>query len=294
MSELKESELVLNSDGSIFHLHLLPEQIADTIILVGDPGRVQALADQMTSVEYDVQNREFRTVTGNYKNYPLSVVSTGIGTDNIDIVLNELDALVNIDLKTRRFLPQKKQLRFIRLGTSGSIQSNIDPGSWIVSSSSVGLDGLLYHYASHKDIRNLPLESALIKHLGDQGLKNHPYIVDADQEMLDWLTHPSIVQGITVSSNGFYGPQNRQLRVKIASANMNRLLQNFSYKGKHITNFEMESSAIYGLGKLMGHQCVTLCLVLANRQTGNFLTNYSKNMQELIAYTLEKINAGMK
>lgn len=290
MMHYSDSELVLNADGSIFHLHLRPEHLANKVILVGDPERVNTVAGNFNSVDFEVQNREFRTITGRYKGTPLSVISTGIGTDNIDIVLNELDALVNIDLLRREPAKEPKSLDIIRIGTTGTLQTDILPGSHILSKRSIGFDGLIYHYARHESVRNIEFENALLDQVHFEDIKNRPYMVDASPDLFEILVDKTVIEGITISTHGFYGPQNRQLRLEIASPEMNRDLEKFTYKREKITNFEMESSAIYALGKLQGHRVATICLVLANRQTGQFITDYKSRMDELIRYVLEKIN----
>jgi uridine phosphorylase len=289
MDNIQSSELILNDDGSIFHLHLKPEDVADTIILVGDPSRVNLIATYFDTIEKEVSNREFRTITGYYNHTRLSVISTGIGTDNIDIVINELDALVNINLKKK--VPKKKikNLNFIRIGTSGSMQANIPIDSFVISTKSIGFDGILNFYKNRNNVSDLDFEKAFTTYTSWNELLAKPYIVNSSSELIDKLDSDKIIKGITISANGFYGPQGRVLRLPLADPELNNKITSFNYKGQKITNYEMESSAIAGLSQLMGHNAVTICAIIANRATGEASPDYHKTIKELIEYTLNKI-----
>lgn len=283
---IKESELILNSDGSIFHLHLFPEQIADTVILVGDPGRVQMIAGLFDSIELAVSNREFTTLTGRYGGHRLSVVSTGIGTDNIDIVLNELDALVNIDLVKREIKSERRSLRIIRIGTSGGLQYDTPVNSWLVSRKSIGFDGMLVFYANRESFCDMAFEGAFREALKWPDTFPTPYVVDASEELLNIFSQAPFIQGVNISSPGFYGPQGRELRLKTADPLLNEKLSQFEYEGMKITNYEMESSAIYGLSRMLGHRALTICLLIANRMTSGANESYHSEMEKLVRAVL--------
>lgn len=289
MDNIQSSELILNDDGSIFHLHLKPEDIADTIILVGDPSRVNLIATYFDTIETEVSNREFRTITGYYNNTRLSVISTGIGTDNIDIVVNELDALVNINLK--RKIPKKeiRSLNLIRIGTSGSIQADIPIDSFVMSTKSIGFDGVLNFYKNRNNVSDTDFEKAFTNHTKWNSLLAKPYIVDASKELIQKLDSEKVIKGVTISANGFYGPQGRVLRLPIADPDLNKNITSFNYQGQRITNYEMESSAIAGLSQLLGHNAITICAIIANRITGKASPDYHKTIKSLIEYTLNKI-----
>jgi uridine phosphorylase len=286
---IKPSELIINPDGSIFHLHLKPENIADTILLVGDPGRVEMIASYFDNIECSIQNREFKTITGWYMGRHLSVVATGIGTDNIDIVVNELDALVNIDLKTRELKSDITSLNLIRIGTSGSLQSNIPVNSFVLSKRSIGFDGLLNFYAGRNIIADLKFEEAFMAHMQWDHLLANPYVVDCSEELFAEISSDRTVVGVNISAPGFYGPQGRVLRLPLADDQLNEKIESFDYNGEEITNFEMESSAIYGLSKLMGHEALTICLIIANRVTREANENYHPQMKALVEYVLGKL-----
>jgi uridine phosphorylase len=289
MTYFAESELILNADGSIFHLHLFPHQIADTILLVGDPGRVDTISTRLTHIECLVSNREFVTVTGRYKGKRLSVVSTGIGADNIDIVVNELDALANIDLSTRTEKMVKKSLQLIRIGTCGGLQPELAPGSFLVSEKSIGLDSVLFYYANRDQICDLELEKAFLEHLQWPINSARPYAVTADAALVQQIAGNDMKRGITITANGFYGPQGRALRIPLARPEFNGLLETFEFKNLRITNYEMESSAVAGLGALLGHQAMTVCLVIANRLVKNVHVDYKKSMEMLIDTVLKRL-----
>jgi len=289
MKHFPPSELILNNDGSIFHLHLHPEQIADTIILVGDPDRVQLVASYFDSQEFVIQNREFRTITGYYKNKRISVISTGIGTDNIDIVVNELDALANIDLINRCEKQEFKQLTFIRIGTSGAMQPDIPLGSSLISVKSIGFDGMLNFYAGRDSVSDLEFEKAMKSYLSWNKQLASPYVVDADNELVERIGKDDMLHGVTISANGFYGPQGRVLRLDLADMTLNDKIESFRYENLKITNYEMEGSAIAGLSKLMGHKAMTVCCIIANRRIESANTNYKPYIEKLIKTVLDRI-----
>ena len=262
-----ESELIINPDGSIFHLHVKPEQLADKIILVGDPGRVALVASHFDTIECEVESREFKTITGTYKDKRITVVSTGIGCDNIDIVMNELDALANIDFKSRYEKDKLRQLQLVRIGTCGGLQPYTPVGTYICSAISVGFDGLLEGNVCSA----------------------HPYVINADKELIDRIAQNDMIRGVTIAAGGFFGPQGRELRIPLADPKQNEKIEQFEYEGYHITNFEMESSALAGLARLMGHKAMTVCMVIANRLIKEANTGYKNSIDELIKKVLERI-----
>ncbi|WP_108868349.1 nucleoside phosphorylase [Aquimarina aquimarini] len=286
---IAESELILNKDGSIYHLNLKPEHLAQTVITVGDPDRVGQVSQYFDTIEYKIRKREFHTQTGTYKGRRITVISTGIGTDNIDIVFNELDALVNIDFKSRTIKDTHTSLHIIRIGTSGSIQSNIPIDSFVVSEIAVGFDSLLHFYNSHK-VQLPEITQALTKHIEWDQHKSTPYTVSYDQELGEHMCNDkSIQKGFTITNVGFYGPQGRILRLPLQDDSLNKKLASFEYKGKKITNLEMETAGIYGMAKLLGHKAVSMNAILANRATGEFSADPKKTIEKLITYTLNKI-----
>lgn len=287
----EESELIINKDGSVFHLHVRPEQLADKVILVGDPGRVALVASHFEEKEMEVESREFRTVTGTYKGKRITVISTGIGCDNIDIVMNEVDALANIDFQTRTEKQQLRSLEIVRIGTCGGLQLNTPEGTFICSKYSVGFDGLLNFYEGRNAVCDLKMERALISHLGWTGnmCQPYPYVIKADENLVERIARNDMVRGITVACGGFFGPQGRQLRVPLADPHQNEKIESFEYDGMHITNFEMESSALAGLAKLMGHRATTTCMVIANRRAGKANTGYKNIIDDLITLVLDRI-----
>lgn len=289
MKHFPPSELIINSDGSIFHLHLKPEQLADNVILVGDPGRVELIAAYFDSRECSVSSREFNTITGTYKGKRISVVSTGIGTDNIDIVMNELDALSNIDFETRTEKPDFRQLTIIRIGTSGGMQPDIPLGCFLISEKSIGFDGMLNFYAGRDSVSDLPFEEAMKMHLNWNKQLAAPYIVDADVELVNRIGRDDMLRGVTISANGFYGPQGRVLRVDLADMQLNDKIESLRYKNYKITNYEMEGSAIAGLSKLMGHKAMTVCCIIANRRVEAANTDYKPYIDKLVTTVLERI-----
>lgn len=289
MKRFAESELIINADGSVFHLHLLPEHLADKVILVGDPGRVALVASHFSDIECEVSNREFKTVTGSYQDKRITVVSTGIGCDNIDIVLNELDALANIDFTTREEKSPLRKLTVVRIGTCGGLQPYTPTGTFIASEKSIGFDGLLNFYAGRNDVCDLEFEEHFKKHMDWNPQLCDPYVIDADKELLDRIAGNDMVRGVTIACGGFFGPQGRELRVPLADPNQNQKIENFEHNGYRITNFEMESSAVAGLAKLMGHKALTCCMVIANRLAGKANTGYKNNIDTLIKTVLDRI-----
>ncbi len=285
------SELIINDDGSVFHLHVKPEQLADKVILVGDPGRVPVVASHFDSRECEVESREFRTITGTYKGKRLTVVSTGIGCDNIDIVMNEIDALANIDFATRKEKPVPHSLELVRIGTCGGLQPYTPVGTFICSEKSVGFDGVLNFYAGREAVCDLAFERAFLKHMGWKGSQcaPAPYVIDADKELADRIAGHEMVRGVTIAACGFFGPQGRRLRLPLADPDQNEKIQQFEYEGRRVTNFEMESSALAGLSRLMGHRAVTVCMVIANRWAKEMDTNYKNSIDTLIQTVLNRI-----
>ena len=286
---IKESELILNPDGSIYHLNLRPEQVADTIILVGDPNRVPRVSAYFDTIEFSTQKREFCTHTGTYKGKRLTTLSTGIGPDNIDIVLNELDALFNIDLHTRKPKEQLTSLNIVRFGTSGSLQADIPVDSFVLSSHGLGMDNMLHAYKDAPNVREIAMEEAFMAHTQWNTDKGRPYIVGCGETLKQRLLTDKVFEGITGTAPGFYGPQGRMLRLPVQDPTLNDKLHSFNYKGYRMTNLEMETSAIYGLSKLLGHQAVSLNAIIANRAAGTFTKDTKKVVENLIVYGLEQL-----
>lgn len=289
MKYFAESELIINPDGSIFHLHVKPEQLADKIILVGDPGRVALVASHFETKECEVESREFKTITGTYKGKRITVQSTGIGCDNIDIVVNEMDALVNIDFKTRHEKETFKQLTFVRIGTCGGLQPYTPVGTFVASVKSIGFDGLLNFYAGRNNVCDLELEEAFKKHMNWSPLLSAPYVIDGDKELIDRIAGEDMVRGITIACGGFFAPQGRELRIPLADPHQNEKVESFVYDDLRITNFEMESSALAGLSALMGHKAMTCCMVIANRVAKEANANYKNSIDNLIIEVLDRI-----
>jgi uridine phosphorylase len=277
----KKTELITNKDGSIFHLNLLPGDISDKIIIVGDPGRVDMLASLMQEVRVRKENREFKTVTGYFENTELTVISSGIGTDNIDILINELDALVNIDLKTGVCREEPVSLTFVRLGTSGGLRSDIPAGSCVLAETAIGFDGLLHFYEGYDWILDTSLADYLVEYIEWPDTLSYPYAVNASKELIELFSNEGFIKGITISAPGFYAPQGRRLRLETFDNEINQKLSEFSFRGRTISNYEMESSAIYGLSALLGHKALTVCLVIGNRVTGEFVQDYKPLMSDL-------------
>ena len=289
MKYFAESELIINPDGSIFHLHVKPEQLADKIILVGDPGRVALVASHFETKECEVESREFKTITGTYKGKHITVQSTCIVCDNIDIVVNEMDALANIDFKTRHEKETFKQLTFVRIGTCGGLQPYTPVGTFVASVKSIGFDGLLNFYAGRNDVCDLELEEAFKKHMNWSPLLSAPYVIDGDKELVDRIAGEDMVRGITIACGGFFGPQGRELRIPLADPHQNEKVESFVYDDLRITNFEMESSALAGLSALMGHKAMTCCMVIANRVAKEANANYKNSIDNLIIEVLDRI-----
>lgn len=277
----KKTELITNKDGSIFHLNLLPEDIAHKIVIVGDPGRVDMLASLMQDIRVRKQNREFHTVTGSYENTEITVISSGIGPDNIDILVNELDALANIDLNTGISKPEPVSLTFVRIGTSGGLRKDVPAGSCILTETAIGFDGLLHFYEGYDWLLDTGLSDTLVEYLEWPDTLSYPYAVNADKELMELFEVLNFKKGITISAPGFYAPQGRRLRLETFDNDINNKLAEFSYRGRTICNYEMESSAIYGLSGLLGHKAITMCLVIGNRVTGEFVQDYKPLMSEL-------------
>lgn len=285
---LEESELVINQDGSIFHLHILPNQLADTVLLVGDQGRVEQISKHFDSIIHKTANREFVAHTGIYKGKEITALSTGIGADNIDIVINELDALVNIDLNTRCIKKEKKSLNLIRIGTCGALQPDIPVDSFLVSEFGLGFDGIAGFYNRLSTEEELDFEKAFFSQVNWGVSTVKPYISSGNKELIN-LLKPEANSGITVTGNGFYGPQGRVLRIKTAQENLNEQLSQFEFNGVKIMNFEMETSALYALGTMLGHKTATICAVIANRHLKEYSKDYKKTVDKMIEYVLEKL-----
>lgn len=286
---IAESELIINDDGSVFHLHLRPEELADNVILVGDPGRVDMIGEYLTDKEFRHSSREFVSITGKYNGKRITVLSTGIGCDNIDIVMNELDALANIDFATREPKAEKKSLNILRIGTSGAIQPDIPLGSFVFSHISVGCDGLLNWYADRDKIAMPGIEDAFMEHAGWNKYLPHPYFVKASDKIINKFADCTI-EGMTISASGFYGPQGRVLRLPLAIPDMVEKFESFNYEGKRITNFEMEGSAIAGIAGHLGHHAGTVCCIIANRHIGSSNPDYKPQVRKLVELSLQKMS----
>lgn len=283
------SELIINADGSCFHLHLRPEQLADRIILVGDPARVNTVANHFDTKECEVQSREFHTITGTYKGKRITCQSHGIGCDNIDIVANELDTLANIDYITRMEKESHRTLTMVRIGTCGGLQPYTPTGTFVASVKSIGFDGLLNYYAGRNQVCDLQLEEAFKQHMQWDPIKGAPYVSVADRELIEQIAGDDMVRGYTISCGGFYGPQGRELRAPIADPQQNEKIESFEYDGMHVCNFEMESSALAGLASLLGHRAMTCCMVIANRYAKEMNTEYKNTIDTLITKVLDRI-----
>ena len=288
MRTIPASELIINNDGSIFHLHVRPDQIATTILLCGDPKRVDLIASHFDTIECDISSREFHTITGTYRGKRLSCVSHGIGCDNIDIVVTELDALVNIDFATRQEKAEHTTLTLVRIGTSGGLQECSPVGSYVVAAKSMGFDGLLNYYEVPDGIFDLDIETAFCNHVGWNRRLPAPYVVSADPELVNRIGH-DMVKGITIAAPGFYGPQGRYVRARPADMELNSKIQSFRYNEWQITNFEMESSALAGMSALLGHKAMTVCAIIAGRVSHNMNTEYKGSIEGLIKIVLDRI-----
>ena len=284
-----ESELIINNDGSCFHLHLRPEQLADRVILVGDPGRVETVAAHFDSRECEVSSREFHTITGTYQGKRITVQSTGIGCDNIDIVMNELDTLANVDYPTRTEKDEHRTLTIVRIGTCGGLQPFTHTGSFIASVKSIGIDGLLNYYADRNKVCDLQMETAFRQHMLWNPILGNPYVAIADKNLIDQIAKDDMIRGYTVACGGFYGPQGRILRADVADPDQNNKVESFEYDGMKICNYEMESSALAGLASILGHRAMTCCMVIANRYTTEMNTEYKNSIDTLIQKVLDRI-----
>ncbi len=284
-----ESELIINSDGSVFHLHVKPGQLSDTIVMVGDPGRVKMVSGFFSKIEFTAENREFVSCTGTYRGKRISAVSTGIGPDNVDIVLNELDALVNVDFKKREPRETLRSLTLVRIGTSGGLQPDIPVNSWVVSRKSVGFDGMLTYYGKRERVCDMAFEKAFREFTSWPADFPTPYVVDASPRLVEMFSHEPFIQGVNISAPGFYGPQGRVIRLPLAYPGLNEKLGEFRFGDLKIVNYEMESSAIYGLSSMLGHDSLTLCLLIANRTERSINKEYPVRMQELVQVTLDTL-----
>lgn len=288
MRIIPSSEFIINEDGSAFHLHIKPEQLADKIVVMGDPDRVTLTSTFLDSIECDIQSREFHTITGMYKGKRISIISHGIGTDNIDIVLTELDALANIDFDTRTVKEKFKQLTIVRVGTSGGMQPHCPVGSYVVSEKSIGFDGLLHYYAGSREVCDIEFEDAFQKHVNWSPYHCSPYVVNADEELVDRVGF-DMIKGATISAIGFYGPQGRHVRLPLSDPDLNAKIESFRHNEMSITNYEMEGSAIAGLSRMMGHKAMTVCTIIANRVALDSDSNYKGSIEELLKTVLDRI-----
>jgi len=285
----KKTELITNSNGSIFHLNLLPEDISNKIIIVGDPGRVEMLSSLLSDIRVRKENREFRTVTGSFEGNELTVISSGIGTDNIDILINELDALANINLATGEIKEDPVSLTFVRLGTSGGLRSDVPAGSFVLAETAIGFDGLIHFYEGYDWLLDNILTSVLAEYLEWPDTLSFPYAVNANKELIEMFRNENFIKGITISAPGFYAPQGRRLRLETFDNEINNKLAEFSFRGRTISNYEMESSAIYGLSGLLGHKALTICVVIGNRVTGEFINDYKPYVMDLASRVMRII-----
>lgn len=286
---ISPDQLMVNPDGTIFHLHLHPEQLTDRIVLVGDPGRVPMVASHFDTRTFEVCAREFHTIGGTYQGRPIMCLSHGIGPDNIDIVVNELDALANIDLHSRTVLPSHRTLHMVRIGTSGALQPDIPVGSAVIAQKAIGFDGVLNYYRDRDAVADLDMERALCRHTDWNPLWAKPYVVDADPELVSRIGGDQMILGNTISAVGFYGPQGRELRLPLANPDLNRRLEEFQYQGRRITNYEMESAPLQGLSRLLGHKAMTVCSIIANRMNHRATPNYRTAMEDLIATVIDRL-----
>lgn len=283
------SEFIINPDGSAFHIHLRPDQLTDRIIMCGDPGRVDIIASHFDTKTFEVSSREFHTIGGTYKGKPIMAISHGIGPDNIDIVITELDALANVDFETREVKPEHRQLTMVRIGTSGALQPELSIGTPVIAEKSIGFDGVLNYYAGRNEVADLDFEKAFMAHTQWNPLWATPYVVDADPSLVAQIGQDDMVRGNTISAVGFYGPQGRYVRLPLANPGLNALIEEFDFNGRKVTNYEMESAPLQGLGKLMGHRCMTVCSIIANRFTNDANPNYKGGISDLITTVLDRI-----
>lgn len=283
------SEMIINADGSVFHLHLRPEQLTDRIILVGDPGRVDMVASFFDEKTFEVSSREFHTIGGIFKGKPIMCLSHGIGPDNMDIVINELDALANIDFSTREIKEEHRVLTMVRIGTSGALQPELKVGTPVIAEKAIGFDGVINFYAQRNQVSDLDFEHAFCEHVGWNQLWAKPYVVDADAALVECIGGNDMVKGNTISAVGFYGPQGRELRLPLANPDLNSLIESFRYNGRKVTNYEMESAPLQGLARMLGHKAMTVCSIIANRMNHDATPNYKTAMRDLVATVLERI-----
>ncbi|MDE6294545.1 MAG: nucleoside phosphorylase [Muribaculaceae bacterium] len=283
------SELIINGDGSVFHIHLRPDQLRDKIILVGDPGRVDMVASYFDSIDYDVQSREFHAIAGTYKGKPLMCISHGIGPDNIEIVVTELDALANVDFETRKVRSEHRTLEMVRVGTSGSLQEEIHIGDYVMASKGTGFDGILNFYADRDKVCDLDFEKAFVEHTGWLPTWAAPYTVNANEELLERIGRGEMIYGYTMAAVGFYAPQGRMVRLPLADPHLNEKIESFRYNGKPVTNYEMESACLQGLAALLGHKAMTVCCIIAERRETKANTDYKPSVAKLIETVLERI-----
>ncbi|MDE5870019.1 MAG: nucleoside phosphorylase [Muribaculaceae bacterium] len=282
------SELIINDDGSAFHIHLKPEQLRDKIIFVGDPGRVDMVASYFDSIDYKVSSREFHAIGGTYKGKPLMVISHGIGSDNIEIVMTELDALANIDFKTRTVKPEHRTLEIVRVGTSGSLQDDLHIGDFVIAEKGTGTDGILNFYADRNRVCDLEFEKEFCIHTDWDSTWAAPYTVDADPELVERIGRDDMTRGYTISAVGFYAPQGRMVRLKLADPDLNAKIESFRYMGRPVTNFEMESGCLQGMAKMLGHKAMTVCCIIAERRANNANTDYKPEVRKLIETVLDR------
>lgn len=283
------SELIINDDGSAFHIHLRPDQLRDKIILVGDPGRVTMVGEYFDTIDYDIQSREFHAIGGTYKGKPLMCISHGIGSDNIEIVLTELDALANIDFNTRQIKDQHRTLEMIRVGTSGSLQEDIHIGDYVIANRGIGTEGIINYYQDRDNICDIDFENKLAEHTGWLKTWAYPYAVEANQELVDRIGRDDMLRGNTIAAVGFYAPQGRMVRLNLAKPDLNEKIESFNYNGERITNFEMESGCLQGMAKMLGHKAMTVCCIIAERRLNNANTDYKPHVRKLIETVLERI-----
>lgn len=283
------SELIINEDGSVFHIHLRPEQVYDNIIFVGDPGRVTMVASYFDSIDYEVSSREFHTIGGTYKGKKIMVISHGIGPDNIEIVMTELDALVNVDFKTRKVKDEHRTLNIVRVGTSGSLQEDLHIGDFVIAEKGTGFDGILNFYAERDLVCDLEFEHQFMAHTDWNKTWAAPYTVNADAELVAKIGKDDMVRGFTIAAVGFYAPQGRQVRLKLADPHLNEKIESFRYEGRPITNFEMESACLQGMAKLLGHKAMTVCCIIAERRANQANTSYKHKVAELVEKVLDRI-----
>lgn len=283
------SELIINDDGSAFHIHLRPDQLRDNIIFVGDPGRVDMVASYFDTIDYEVNSREFHTIGGTYKGKPIMCISHGIGPDNIEIVMTELDALANVDFRTRTVKPEHRTLKIVRIGTSGSLQEDLHIGDFVIAEKGTGFDGILNFYADRDKVCDLDFEALFCAHTNWMKTWAAPYTVNADPELVEKIGRDDMVRGFTIAAVGFYAPQGREVRLKLADPHLNEKIESFRYNGRPITNFEMESACLQGLSRLLGHKAMTVCCIIAERRANNADTDYKPRVRQLIETVLERI-----